>query len=235
MAPLNLCFYLLFYVLLLSLFTRITSALFKYDKRTLLDIGHRCTNLLQDTLRGRRAGICNRLRERAHSPPLPRIFHQSSLLPFTFHHRQTLAWLCPNSTMSSAATSINTLTLPLSSPGTLTKPNSRRSCRTFTNMYPVLLEDRIHWIIATLSLRMPTKLVPCQLLANDCSGTPGGEGSDALVLPLWSYATGGSWWRRLGHVPGEFIWRPWVHGCSIKLCQHANRASHWNGNNKDIL
>ncbi len=50
MAPLNLCFYILFYVFLLSLFTRITSALFIYDKRTLLDIGHRCTNLLQDTL-----------------------------------------------------------------------------------------------------------------------------------------------------------------------------------------
>ncbi len=50
MAPLNLCFYILFYVFLLSLFTRIRSALFIYDKRTLLDIGHRCTNLLQDTL-----------------------------------------------------------------------------------------------------------------------------------------------------------------------------------------
>ncbi len=50
MAPLNLCFYILFYVFLLSLFTRLTSALFIYDKRTLLDIGHRCTNLLQDTL-----------------------------------------------------------------------------------------------------------------------------------------------------------------------------------------
>ncbi len=49
MAPLNLCFYILFYVFLLSLFTRVTSALFTYDKRTLLDIGHRCTNLLQDT------------------------------------------------------------------------------------------------------------------------------------------------------------------------------------------
>ncbi len=36
---------------------------------------------------------------------------------------------------------------------------------------------------------------------------PNGEGSDALVLPLWSYATGGSWWRRLGHILGEFIWR----------------------------
>ncbi len=93
---------LIFYVFLLSLFTRITSALFIYDKRTLLNIGHRCTNLLQDTLstdpawpleilrntevnkghlnnhrrrkkhRGRRAGIRNRLRKRAHSP-LPSI------------------------------------------------------------------------------------------------------------------------------------------------------------------
>ncbi len=103
MAPLNLCFNILFYVFLLSLFTRITSALFIYDRRTLLDIGHHCTNLLQDTLstdpawpleilrtaevnkgrlnnprrrrkhRGRRAGIRNRLRKRAHSPPLPSI------------------------------------------------------------------------------------------------------------------------------------------------------------------
>ncbi len=100
MAPLKLCFYLLVYVFLLSLFTRITSALFIYDKIKLLDIGHRCTHLLQDTLStdpawpleilrstevnkshlnnprrrkkhcGRRAGIRNRLRERAHSPPL---------------------------------------------------------------------------------------------------------------------------------------------------------------------
>ncbi len=29
----------------------------------------------------------------------PGSFHQSSLLPFTFHHRQILAWLCPNSMM----------------------------------------------------------------------------------------------------------------------------------------
>ncbi len=102
MAPLNLCFYLLFYIFILSIFSRITSVLFIYDKRTLLDIGH-CTNLLQDTLstdpawplkilrstevnKGhlnnprrqkkhsrRRAGIRNRLRERAHSPPLPSI------------------------------------------------------------------------------------------------------------------------------------------------------------------
>ncbi len=69
----------------------------------------------------------------------------------------------------------------------------------------------------------------------NCSGIPGGEGSDALVLPLWSYAAGVSWWRRLGHVPGEFSWRQRVHGCSIKLCLHANWPSHWNGNNKDIL
>ncbi len=103
MAPLKLYFHLLCYIFLLSLFTRIMSALFIYDKRTLLDIGHRCTNLLQDTLstdpawpleilritevnKGylnnprrrkkhhvRRVGIRNRLRERAHSPPLPSI------------------------------------------------------------------------------------------------------------------------------------------------------------------
>ncbi len=92
--------YLLLYVFLLSLFTRITSALFIYDKITLLDIGHCYTNLLQDTLstdptwpleilrstevnkghlnnprrrtkhRGKLTGIRKRLRERAHSPPL---------------------------------------------------------------------------------------------------------------------------------------------------------------------
>ncbi len=108
MSPLNLCFYILFYVFLLSLFTRLTSALFIYDKRTLLDIGHRCTNLLQDTLstdpawpaenlrnaevnkghpnnprrrkkhRGRRAGIRDRLRKKAHSPPLPSILLANS-------------------------------------------------------------------------------------------------------------------------------------------------------------
>ncbi len=49
-APLRLCFYLLFYLLLISLFTHITSALITYDKGTLLDIGNRFTNLVQDTL-----------------------------------------------------------------------------------------------------------------------------------------------------------------------------------------
>ncbi len=63
---------------------------------------------------------------------------------------------------------------------------------------------------------------------------PGEESSDALVLPLRSYATGGSWWRRLGHVPGEFIWRQRVHGCSIKLCKHTNRASYRKNDCKDL-
>ncbi len=36
MAPLNLCFYILFYVFLLSLFTRITSALFRMDQNIFL-------------------------------------------------------------------------------------------------------------------------------------------------------------------------------------------------------
>ncbi len=279
-----------------------------YDRRTLLDIGQRYTNLIQNTLsadpawpleilrstelnndhlnnrrrrrkhRGRRAGIRNRLRKRAHSPPLPSIllanvqslenkmddlrarisfqwdirdcnifcltktwltptvpdtavtpsdnfsvlrmdrtaeagknkgggvcffinkkwcdsrnisilsvlvrliwsisplsaahsicpgnFHQSSLLLSTFHHRLTLAWLCPNSTMSSADITTNILTLPSSSPGTLTKPTSRKSCRTFISTYPVQPEDRIHSIIATLRSKMPTKPTHCRLLAN---------------------------------------------------------------------
>ncbi len=266
-----------------SLFIHVTSAMIMYNKRTLLDIGQRYTNLIQDTLstdpawpleilrntelnndhlnnprrrrkhRGRRVGIRNRLRKRAHSPPLPSIllanvqslqnkmddlrarisfqrdirdcnilcltetwltptvpdtdvtpsdnfsvlqmdrtaevgknkgsgvcfminkkwfdprnisilscscsphlehlslsaahsicpgnFHQSSLLLSTFHHRQILAWLCPNSTMCSADILTNILTLPPSSPGTLTKPTSRRSCRTFISIYPVQPED----------------------------------------------------------------------------------------------
>ncbi len=78
-------------------FTHITSALITYDKSALLDIGNRFTNLVQDTLspnpswpleilrnaenkghrrrnkklRGKSAGIRNRLRKSAHSPPLP--------------------------------------------------------------------------------------------------------------------------------------------------------------------
>ncbi len=49
-APLRLCFYLLFYLLLISLFTHITSALITYDKSTLLDIGNRFTNLVQNLI-----------------------------------------------------------------------------------------------------------------------------------------------------------------------------------------
>ncbi len=84
-----------------SFYTHITSALITYDKSTLLDIGNRFTNLVQDTLSpnpnpswpleilrnaenkghrrrnkkhsGKSAGIRNRLRKRAHSPPLPSI------------------------------------------------------------------------------------------------------------------------------------------------------------------
>ncbi len=103
LAPLRIVLLCVFLNLfLLSLFTRVTSAMIIYDKRTLLDIGQHYTNLIQDTLstnpmwpleilrhtenkgrlnnprrwrkhRGRRAGIRNRLRKRAHSPPLPSI------------------------------------------------------------------------------------------------------------------------------------------------------------------
>ncbi len=96
----------------------------------------------------------------------PGNFHRLLLLLFTIHHRQTLAWLCSNSMMYSADTLTNTLMLHLSSRGTLTKPASGSSCRTFTNMYPVQLDDRIHWIIATLSLKRPTMPAHYRLLAN---------------------------------------------------------------------
>ncbi len=86
-----------------SLLIRVSSAMIMYNRRTLLDIGQRYTNLIQNTLstdpawpleilrstelnndhlnnrrrrrkhRGRRAGIRNRLRKRAYSPPLPSI------------------------------------------------------------------------------------------------------------------------------------------------------------------
>ncbi len=145
-------------------------------------------------------------------------FNRSLFLLFTFHHRQTLAWLCLSFTMCSVAILKNTLTLPLSSWGTLTKISSGRLCRTYINMYPFQLQDQIHWIIATISLKMPTMPAHYRPLTNRtmppfsshrnkktmiCSGTPGGESCDALVLPLRRYATGGSWWRWLGHVPGR--------------------------------
>ncbi len=97
------CVFMCFFSIFTSLFTRVTSAMIMYDKRTLLDIGQRYTNLIQNTLYtdpawpleilrsteadkgrlnntrrrkkhcGKRAGIRNRLRKRAHSPPLPSI------------------------------------------------------------------------------------------------------------------------------------------------------------------
>ncbi len=94
---------------------------------------------------------------------LPR---EISSIIVTAVYRQTLAWLCPKSMMCSAATLKNTQTLPLSSLGTLTTPTSGRSCQTFTNIYPVQLEDRIYWIIATLSLKMQTMPAHYLLLAN---------------------------------------------------------------------
>ncbi len=100
-APLRLCFYLLFYLLLISIFTHITSALITYDKSTLLDIRNRFTNLVQDTLStdpawpleilrnaevneghpnnprrrkkhcGRRAGISGQTEKQSSQPPSP--------------------------------------------------------------------------------------------------------------------------------------------------------------------
>ncbi len=287
LAPLRivlLCVFLpIFFIFFYFSFDTCMSAMIMYDRRTLLDIGHRYTNLIKDTLstdpawpleilrstelnndhlnnrrrrrkhRGRRAGIRSRLRKRAHSPPLPSILlanvqslenkmddlrarisfqrdirdcnifcltetwltptvpdtavtpsdnfsvlrmdrtaeagknkgggvcffinkkwcdprnisilsrscsphlelsplsaapsicpgnlHRSSCLPFIFLHKQTLAWLCQISTMKSADISTNIPTLHASSLGTLTRPTSRKSCRTFINTYPVQPED----------------------------------------------------------------------------------------------
>ncbi len=71
----------------------------------------------------------------------PGNLHRSSCLPFIFLHKQTLAWLCQISTMKSADISTNIPTLHASSLGTLTRPTSRKSCRTFINTYPVQPED----------------------------------------------------------------------------------------------
>ncbi len=131
---------------------------------------------------------------------LLREFHQSSLLLSTFHHRQTLAWLCPISTMCSADITTNILTLPSSSLGTLTKPTSRRSCRTFISIYSILSNQRTEYTRSLLHsaqkcLQSPLtagfwQIGPCRhfphtrIHTKDRSGTADGEGSDALVLPL---------------------------------------------------
>ncbi len=55
--------------------------------------------------------------------------------------------------MCSADITTNNLTLPSSSPETLTKPTSRRSCRTFISIYPVQPEDWIHSITCYTPLK----------------------------------------------------------------------------------
>ncbi len=112
-----------FYLLLISLFTHITSALITYDKGTLLDIGNRFTNLVQDTLSPNPSWP---LEQR------PQETEQETPWKKRWYSQQT---------------------------------EEKGSQSSFTE-YPVQLEDRIHWIIATLSLRMPTKPAHYRLLAN---------------------------------------------------------------------
>ncbi len=51
LAPLRIVLLCVFFLpIFTSLFARVTSAMIIYDKRTLLDIGQRYTNLIQDTL-----------------------------------------------------------------------------------------------------------------------------------------------------------------------------------------
>ncbi len=54
LAPLRIvlfmCFFLTYFYFFTSLFIRVSSTMIMYDRRTLLDIGQRYTNLIQDTL-----------------------------------------------------------------------------------------------------------------------------------------------------------------------------------------
>ncbi len=50
LAPLRIVLLCAFLPIFTSLFIRVTSPMIMYDKRTLLDIGQRYTNLIQDTL-----------------------------------------------------------------------------------------------------------------------------------------------------------------------------------------
>ncbi len=94
----------------------------------------------------------------------PGSFHRLLLLLFTFHHRQTLAWLCPNSMMCSVDTSIKTLTLPpfseftdvaLSFVNTLTEQATETvTIRTFSNQKPWVdrtIRDAVNHRIQRLS------------------------------------------------------------------------------------
>ncbi len=112
----------------------------------------------------------------------------------------------------------NIPTLLVLSLGTLTRPTSRKSCRTFISIYPVQPEDRIHWITATLRSITPTKPTHCRLLANQImspsfSRRNTNKRSLAIrrwmrevtrwVPPLWSYATGVSWMTSTGTCSGR--------------------------------
>ncbi len=117
-------------------------------------------------------------------------------------------------------------------------------------MYPVQLEDRIHWIIATLSFKNAYKARSLPAFGKSDHAaiflTPKykqmliQEPPVERVVMRWSSHSEAMLQAALDDIdwemfPGEFIWHQRVHGCSIKLCQHANRASYWNSNYKDIL
>ncbi len=165
-----------------------------------------------------------------------RVLRGHRYLPFTSHHRQTRAWLCLNFTMWSAAT-LTTSRRCFYHRGDFNKANLRQvmpnfhqhvSCptrgpNTLDHCYSQLRTPTrpVHYL-PLVSLTTP----PSSSHRNTNKGShrnPGEEGSDALVLPLWSYAAVGSWWRRLGHVQGELIWRQRVHGGGSELCKHTYR------------
>ncbi len=142
--------------------------------------------------RGKGARIRNRLRERAQNPPLPSIMLtnvqsldnkmddpiicRSFYLPREISSIIVTAVYIPPQADTDLA--LSKLHDGLNSyinkhpdaafiiVGDFNKSNLSRSCRTFIHMYTVQLEDRIHWIIATLSLKRPTMPAHYRLLAN---------------------------------------------------------------------
>ncbi len=174
--------------------------------------------------------------------------HQSSLLRSTSHHRQIQLGFVQTTRWTQRIYQQTSWPLHVSLRGTLTKPTSRRLCRTFISIYPVQPEDWIHSIIATPKNAYKAHSLPAFgksdhaaiFLTPDYKQRIVQEQPVEREVTCWSshsegYTTGVSWWRRLGHVPGEFIWRQRIHGGSIKLRKHTNRTGHWNGNNKYFL
>ncbi len=124
--------------------------------------------------------------------------------------------------------------------GDFNKANLRQVMPNFHQHVSCPTRGRIHWIIATLSLRMPTKPAHYRLLANRTTlpfSSHRNINKGSHRNPRWrrKWRVGPSTrklcCRRLlmtstGTCSGELIWRQRVHGCSSELCKHTYRTSY---------